>query len=79
MPGCGHGRIYGAETASVQLNEVEVEALANFAKAHATCPKNGGWPQRFSVKSTATGIGPSIEVTCASCSKTENISDIGSW
>lgn len=79
MPGCGHGRICGAETAAVQLNEVEIAAFANFAKAHANCPKNGGWPQRFSVKATATGIGSSIEVTCAGCSTTESISDISSW
>lgn len=79
MPGSGHGRVYGAETASVQLNEVEIEALAQFAKAHADCPKEGGWPHRFSVKSTATGIGPAIEVKCTGCSKTENISDVCSW
>ncbi len=75
----GQGRIYGAETASVTLNAVEINALADFAKAHEQCTKTGGYPQRFSLTSTANGIAASLEVVCLGCQARESISDVDSW
>lgn len=79
MPSAGHGRIYGARVDSIILNATEVESLAKFNEEHAACRGDGGWPKRYNITATATGIGPSIEVTCPVCKQSKNISDMESW
>ena len=77
MPSAGHGRVYGAEVRQITLNTVEIASLQRFAEAHAKCSK--GWPSRFDIKTTATGIGEAVEVKCRECGATEGISDYDSW
>lgn len=73
MPGV---RPKDAATSSVELNHEEVRCLAEFAQQHGG---GGCSPNRFTVEATATGIGLSIEVTCHTCRKSANISDLASW
>lgn len=79
MPSFGHGRIYGADTATIVLNAVEIQNLSNFVVKHNNCQTFGNWPIRFSVNSTSNGIGDSINVKCMTCGEIAHISDMDSW
>lgn len=79
MPSAGHGRIYGAVTTTIDLNEVEIASLSKFVEEHQKCKSAGGWPRRFNISSTPNGIACTIKVTCQVCETSENISDMDCW
>jgi hypothetical protein len=74
-PSC---RQRSGQVTTITVNSVEVNSLQVFVSAHAQCSKDG-WPPRFELSSTPTGIGSSIRVKCCSCGAVDNISDLDSW
>lgn len=79
MPARRSEKFYGGDTSSVIVNATEMGRLAAFAGDHAGCEVVEGYPARFSVESTNTGIGPVIVVKCLVCHAERNVSDLDSW